>query len=33
MLSADFVVVGSGMAGLTFALLASERGKVIVVTK
>ncbi|MBD3347585.1 MAG: FAD-dependent oxidoreductase, partial [Candidatus Eisenbacteria bacterium] len=33
MLSADFVVVGSGMAGLTFALLAADRGKVIVVTK
>jgi L-aspartate oxidase len=30
---ADFVVVGSGIAGLTFALTAANRGSVIVVTK
>jgi L-aspartate oxidase len=30
---ADFVVVGSGIAGLTFALTAAGRGNVIVVTK
>ena len=30
---ADFVVVGSGIAGLTFALTAARRGSVIVVTK
>ncbi len=29
----DFLVIGSGMAGLTFALSASEHGKVVVVTK
>jgi L-aspartate oxidase len=29
----DFVVVGSGIAGLTFALTAADRGRVIVVTK
>jgi L-aspartate oxidase len=29
----DFLVVGSGMAGLTFALRAAERGRVVVVTK
>lgn len=33
MQTADFAVVGSGIAGLTFALLAAEHGKVIVVTK
>lgn len=30
---ADFLVIGSGMAGLTFALNASKHGSVIVVTK
>jgi aspartate oxidase len=30
---ADFVVVGSGIAGLTFALTVAEHGSVIVVTK
>jgi L-aspartate oxidase len=30
---ADFVVVGSGIAGLTFALNVADRGSVIVVTK
>jgi len=30
---ADFIVVGSGIAGLTFALTAAGRGSVIVVTK
>ena len=29
----DFVVVGSGIAGLTFALKAAQRGRVAVVTK
>ena len=29
----DYVVVGSGLAGLTFALKAAEKGKVAVVTK
>jgi L-aspartate oxidase len=31
--SADFVVVGSGIAGLTFALTVARRGRVVVVTK
>jgi L-aspartate oxidase len=31
--SADFIVVGSGIAGLTFALSVAKRGRVIVVTK
>lgn len=30
---ADFVVIGSGIAGLTFALTAAEHGRVVVVTK
>ena len=30
---ADFIVVGSGIAGLTFALTAADRGSVIVITK
>ena len=29
----DFVVIGSGIAGLNFALEASKYGKVTVVTK
>ena len=32
-LTCDFLVIGSGVAGLTFALDAAERGQVIVVTK
>jgi L-aspartate oxidase len=31
--SADFIVVGSGIAGLTFALSVAGRGRVVVVTK
>jgi len=31
--TADFVVVGSGIAGLTFALTVAKHGRVIVVTK
>ena len=29
----DFLVIGSGIAGLTFALKVSEHGRVAVVTK
>lgn len=31
--STDYLVIGSGLAGLTFALRAADRGKVIVLTK
>ncbi len=31
--TSDFLVIGSGLAGLTFALQAANRGKVVVVTK
>jgi len=33
MVSADFVVIGSGIAGLTFALSVADRGRVLIVTK
>ncbi len=32
-LSTDFLVLGSGIAGLTFALRAAEFGEVLLVTK
>ena len=33
MLEADYLVIGSGIAGLYFALRAAEHGRVVVVTK
>src|SRR5207244_1008294 len=32
-LETDYLVIGSGIAGFNFALLAAEHGKVVVVTK
>ena len=32
-LETDYLVMGSGIAGLNFALLAAEHGRVVVVTK
>jgi len=29
----DFVIIGSGIAGLTFAIKASKHGRVAVITK
>ena len=33
MIETDYLVIGSGIAGLSFALHAAEHGRVIVVTK
>ena len=33
MLETDYLVIGSGLAGLTFALRASAHGRVVVATK
>ena len=33
MITSDFLVIGSGVAGLSFALRAAEHGKVIVLCK
>src|SRR5436190_24386914 len=33
MLDYDFIVLGSGIAGLTFAIKASEHGRVAIITK
>ena len=32
-MQSDFLVIGSGLAGLTFALKAAQHGSVIVLTK